>query len=66
MELEWLSSNGTRQAFTLKNAFINGRPAKRIRPNEVFELNTPFHPLPGELLRKPFSEGDKVADGSDD
>lgn len=62
MELEWLSSSGTRQAFPLQNALVNGRRAKSIRPNQAFELDTPFQPLPGELVRKPFSEGDKIAD----
>jgi hypothetical protein len=61
MELEWLSSTGVRQSFTLKDAFINGRHAKAVKPNQVFELSTPFQPLPGELIRKPFSEGDKIA-----
>jgi putative protease len=60
MELEWLSSDGSRKTFLFKDAGIQGVRQKRIRPNEIFEMKTPFAPITGELIRKPFSEGDKV------
>jgi hypothetical protein len=60
MELEWLSSEGSRKTFLFKDAGIQGVHKKRIRPNEIFEMKTPFTPIIGELIRKPFSEGDKV------
>jgi putative protease len=62
MELEWLSCNGSRQKFSLMDAQVHGMPQSRFRPGEIFEMKTPFRPLEGELIRKPFSEGDKVAD----
>jgi U32 family peptidase len=65
MELEWLSSDGIRQAFPLQGASSEGIPIKRIKPNQIFEMKMPFDPIPGELIRKPFSEGDKVAAGSE-
>jgi putative protease len=65
MELEWLSRDGIRKTFPLQGAFSNGMSVGRIRPNQTFEMKTPFDPIPGELVRKPFSEGDKVADGSE-
>ena len=60
MELEWLSSSGSRQRFTLADAQVHGMPQSHIRPGEVLSMKTPFSPVPGELIRKPFSEGDKV------
>lgn len=60
MELEWLAASGDRQTFTLLGAFSEGLPVDRIRPNQVFSLKTPFVPVPGELIRKPFSKGDKI------
>ena len=60
MELEWLSSNGERQRFSLMDAQVHGIPQSRIRPGEIFEMKTQLSPLAGELIRKPFSEGDKV------
>ncbi|MGC9323403.1 MAG: peptidase U32 family protein [Desulfomonilia bacterium] len=63
MDLEWLSSGGERQSFVLTDAIREGTPVKRIRPNELFEIKTPFVPKPGELVRKPLSEGDKILEG---
>lgn len=60
MDLEWLSSNGSRQTFSLADAQVHGMPQSRIRPGEIFEMKTPFNPVAGEFIRKPFSEGDKV------
>ncbi len=60
MELEWLSSSPARQSFPLVDARVRGMPQSHIRPGEVFAMKTPFSPVPGELIRKPFSEGDKV------
>lgn len=60
MGLEWLSSAGERQTFTLEGAASEGEPVTHIRPNQLFSLKTPFVPRPGELIRKPFSEGDRV------
>ncbi len=60
MELEWLSSKGLRQRFPLRDAAIGAERRTHIRPNEIFEMKTPFVPRVGELIRKPFSEGDKV------
>ncbi len=60
MEMEWLSSSGARQVFPIKDAFSRGSRCTHIRPGEIFEMKTPFIPVPGELIRKPFSEGDKV------
>ncbi|MBN2297638.1 MAG: U32 family peptidase [Deltaproteobacteria bacterium] len=60
MELEWLSVSGARQVFSLKDAFSRGSMCTHIRPGEIFEMKTPFCPVPGELIRKPFSMGDKV------
>lgn len=60
MELEWLSSSGSRQSFTLADAQVQGMPQSHIRPGEVFAMKIPFSPVPGEFIRKPFSEGDKV------
>jgi len=39
---------------------VEGRLERAIKPNEVFSLKTSFVPRPGELVRKPLSEGDKV------
>ncbi len=63
MEMEWLAADGTRQRFILEGAFSEGAPIERIRPSQVFALKTPFVPGPGELVRKPFSKGDKVIQG---
>jgi putative protease len=63
MELEWLAADGTRQNFILEGAFSEGTPIERIRPSQLFTLKTPFAPGPGELIRKPFSKGDKVIQG---
>jgi putative protease len=60
MELEWLSSAGSRLRFSLADAQVHGMPQSHIRPGEVFTMKTPFSPAQGELIRKPFSEGDKV------
>jgi hypothetical protein len=60
MELEWIAASGDRQTFTLQGAFSEGLPIDRIRPNQVFSLKTSFVPVPGELIRKPFSKGDKI------
>ena len=65
MELEWLSSGGMRQIFVLQGATSDGMPASHIRPNQIFHMKTPFKPLPGELIRKAYSEGDKVLSGSE-
>ncbi|MDT8271775.1 MAG: peptidase U32 family protein [Desulfomonilia bacterium] len=64
MELEWLPGSGFRQSFVLNGATAQGVPLKRIRPNEIFVMKTPFVPKPGELVRKPLSEGDKIVDRS--
>ncbi len=63
MELEWLSGDGTRQGFILDGALSEGAPIERIRPSQVFSVKTPFVPGQGELVRKPFSKGDKVIPG---
>jgi U32 family peptidase len=63
MELEWLAVDGTRQRFILKGAISEGGPIERIRPSQIFALKTPFVPGPGELVRKPFSMGDKIIPG---
>lgn len=60
MELEWLSSSFQKHCFVLKGATIEGAPVRFIKPNQVFEMDVPFVPQPGELIRKPYSEGDKV------
>ncbi|MEA2101759.1 MAG: peptidase U32 family protein [Thermodesulfobacteriota bacterium] len=60
MEMEWLSSSGEKRCFPLENAFSGEHGLKKIRPNEIFEMETTFTPLKGELIRKPFSEGDKI------
>lgn len=60
MELEWLSSSGDNVAFTLRDMTVKGARKARIRPGDIFELETPFAPKAGELIRKPYSEGDKV------
>jgi putative protease len=60
MELEWMSASGERRIFTLKGATQNGGQVSKIRPNSLFEIRLPFSPLAGELVRKPYSEGDKV------
>jgi hypothetical protein len=65
MELEWLSSADMRLVFPLQGVTIDGMPASHIRPNQIFEIKTPFKPLPGELIRKQYSEGDKVALGNE-
>jgi putative protease len=63
MELEWLSSAGPRRSFTLQGAVSEGAALTHIRPNQVFSMETPFVPVPGELIRKPFSMGDRVVPG---
>lgn len=65
MELEWLSADGTRQTFIMEGACYEGSPIRRIRPGQIFALKTPFVPCQGELMRKPYSEGDKVILGED-
>jgi putative protease len=60
MELEWMSASGERKKFTLNGATQDGVPVSKIRPNSFFEVRLPFSPLAGELVRKPYSEGDKV------
>jgi len=60
MEGEWLSSGGTRRKLVFRDMTVEGVRKAGIRPNEVFEMETDFVPLPGELVRKPLSEGDKV------
>ncbi len=60
MELEWMSASGERRIFTLNGATQKGGTVSKIRPNSLFEIRLPFTPLAGELVRKPYSEGDKV------
>lgn len=60
MELEWLSSAFEKRSFLLRGASLEGAPLRFIKPNQVFELALPFTPKAGELIRKPYSEGDKV------
>lgn len=62
MQLEWLSSTSGRQCFVLEGAMVEGQAVRTLRPNQVFELTLPFTPTVGELIRKPYSEGDKVVD----
>ena len=62
MELEWMSSSGGRVTFTLTSATAKGEPISKIRPNSIFEMELPFKPLAGELIRKPYSEGDRVVE----
>jgi putative protease len=63
MELEWLAADGVRQRFILEGALSEGIPVERIRPGQHFAVKTAFVPGPGELVRKPFSKGDKVIPG---
>jgi hypothetical protein len=65
MELEWLAADGIRQSFVLEGAHAEGTPIERIRPGQIFTVKTPFVPCPGELIRKAYSEGDKVILGGD-
>ncbi len=60
MQLELLSCDGSRHSFGLENATSNGVPVDRVRPNQNFELRLPFKVRAGELIRKPFSAGDKI------
>ncbi|HPD22188.1 MAG: peptidase U32 family protein [Desulfomonilia bacterium] len=60
MEGEWLSSDGMSRKIVFRDMMIEGCRKERIRPNEIFEMKTDFTPLPGELVRKPYSEGDRV------
>ena len=60
MEGEWISSDGCRRKVVFQDMMVDGCRKERIRPNELFEMKTGFDPLPGELVRKPYSEGDKV------
>lgn len=60
MELEWLSRDGRREFFTVAKPVVEGGAVRGVRPGEVFSLETAFAPVPGELVRKPLSEGDKV------
>ncbi len=60
MDLEWMSCKEGRRTFRLATPMVQGCIKERIRPNEIFEMRVPFSPLEGELIRKPFSEGDKV------
>jgi U32 family peptidase len=62
MELEWMSASGERITFTLNGATQNGEAKSKIRPNSLFEIRLPFRPLAGELIRKPYSEGDRVVE----
>ncbi|HQP30096.1 MAG TPA: U32 family peptidase [Deltaproteobacteria bacterium] len=62
MELEWLSSSSEARRFTLSGATVEGAPARALKPNQIFEMRLPFTPTAGELIRKPYSEGDKVVD----
>jgi putative protease len=62
MELEWMSASGGRITFTLEGATANGGPISKIRPNSIFEMELPFKPIAGELIRKPYSEGDRVVE----
>lgn len=66
MVLEWLPSRGHGQTFVLTGAVSQDAPVTRIKPNQVFSLKLPFVPGPGELMRKTFSEGDKVTSGIDE
>ncbi len=65
MELEWLSSGGSRQHFPFTGGLVDGVLKKRIKPNEIFSMKVPFSPKAGELVRKPLSEGDRVVLGED-
>jgi putative protease len=60
MELEWLSSNSSRQTFVLRDAVADGKKITHIKPNQQFSIKTSFSARPGELIRKTFSQGDKV------
>ncbi|OPZ60591.1 MAG: putative protease YhbU precursor [Deltaproteobacteria bacterium ADurb.Bin510] len=60
MDLTWLNPDGADESFTLKNALADGQPVSRLKPNQIFELELPFRPAVGQLLRKPYSEGDRV------
>lgn len=61
MELEWMSSCFKRRKFILNSANVDGFPSTYIKPNQIFTMKTPFRPKTGELIRKPFSQGDKVS-----
>lgn len=60
MEGQWLSSGGFSRGIVFRDMMAEGSRKARIRPNEIFEMKTGFDLLPGELIRKPYSEGDKV------
>ena len=60
MEMELLSHDGSRRKFSMEGAFVNGLPADAIRPNQLFSMKLPFTVKSGELVRKPWSEGDKI------
>lgn len=60
MQLEWLAAAGKSRIFELKDAQAGGTRKTHIRPNEVFAVKLPFAVRAGELIRKPYSQGDKV------
>jgi len=60
MELEWMSACFKRQTFILGGAKVDGLSVTYIKPNQIFTMKTPFRPKVGELIRKPFSQGDKA------
>jgi len=63
MELELLTARDSGrmgQTFILSGMQAGGIRKDRVRPNETFEIKLPFEAVAGELLRKPYSEGDKV------
>ncbi|HPR53976.1 MAG TPA: U32 family peptidase [Deltaproteobacteria bacterium] len=63
MELERMAPSGERQVFPLEGAIFEDNTVTHIKPNQVFSVKTLFVPQPGELIRKSFSEGDKVVPG---
>ena len=66
MEMEWLPSDSGYRSFILKDPMVDGEKARYIKPNQVFTMKTPFRPKRGELVRKPYSEGDRMEQKEED
>ncbi len=62
MQLEKVGHDGSRQTFILEGAHSGGARVRRIRPQQIFTVAGVPACVTGELIRKPFSEGDRVLD----
>ncbi len=60
MEMEWLPADSGYKRFILKNPVVDGVKTRYIKPNQVFRLVVPFKPRKGELIRKAYSEKDRM------